>query len=50
MVRKREKEAYDEKMGKGFKISAQVLLFNHAVRMGKSKKFAPRYKGPHGIE
>ena len=50
LARIRDKENYDKKSGKNFEIGEQVLLFNPAVKLGESRKFAPHYKGPYEIE
>ena len=44
------KEIYDKKSGKAFEAGEQVMLFNPAVKLGESKKFAAHYKGPYVTE
>ena len=44
------KEIYDKKSGKAFEVGEQVMLFNPAVKLGESKKFAAHYKGHYVID
>ena len=51
IAREEEKEKYDIKTaGEVFSTGDYVLLYNPAVKMGESKKFAPCYQGPFRIE
>ena len=49
LARTREKETYDKKSGKTFEVGEQVMLFNSAVKLRKSKLFLPYFKGPNVI-
>ena len=51
IAREKDKDKYDIKTaGEVFTTGDYVLLYNPAVKMGESKKFAPCYQGPFRIE